>query len=76
MNDRLLGKVAARLAQVAANYLLREFEKNSYAVLGMPFAPHDLVGREESDAQPEWLARARARVAALESRLARARRPA
>jgi len=82
MNDKLLGDIAARLAQLAANNPAKEFEKNSRALLGTAFAKLDLVTREEFDVQSDVLARARARVAelesrveALEARLAQARRP-
>jgi hypothetical protein len=81
MNDKLLGDIAARLAQLAANNPAREFEKNSRALLGTAFAKLDLVTREEFDVQSDVLARARARMAELEarvneleSRLAQARR--
>ena len=82
MNDKLLGDIAARLAQLAANNPAKEFEKNSRALLGTAFARLDMVTREEFDVQSEVLARARARVSELESRvdelearLANARRP-
>ena len=69
MNDKLLGDIAARLAQLAANNPAREFEKNSRALLGAAFAKLDLVTREEFDVQADVLARARARVAELETRV-------
>lgn len=69
MNDKLLGDIAARLAQLAANNPAKEFEKNSRALLGTAFAKLDLVTREEFDVQSDVLARARARVAELESRV-------
>lgn len=69
MNDKLLGDIAARLAQLAANNPAKEFEKNSRALLGAAFAKLDLVTREEFDVQSDVLARARARVAELEARV-------
>ena len=69
MNDKLLGDIAARLAQLAANNPAKEFEKNSRALLGTAFAKLDLVTREEFDVQSDVLARARARVSELESRV-------
>lgn len=69
MNDKLLGDIAARLAQLAANNPAKEFEKNSRALLGTAFAKLDLVTREEFDVQSDVLARARARVAELEARV-------
>ncbi len=69
MNDKLLGDIAARLSQLAANNPAREFEKNSRALLGTAFAKLDLVTREEFDVQSDVLARARARVAELEARV-------
>lgn len=58
MNDKRLGDIAARLAQSAANNPVREFEKNSRALLGTAFAKLDLVRREGFDVQSEVLARA------------------
>lgn len=69
MNDKLLGDIAARLAELAADNPARDLEKNARAVLGSAFAKLDLVTREEFDVQSEVLSRARARVRELEARV-------
>jgi len=70
MNEKILGEIAARLAEAAANNPGRELEKNARAVLTAAFARLDLVTREEFDVQSEVLARARIRVAELEAKVA------
>jgi len=70
MREKLLGEIAARLAEAAASNPARDFEKNAKAVLSSAFAKLDLVTREEFDVQSEVLARARIRVAELEAKVA------
>ena len=70
MNEKLLGEIAARLAEAAASNPARDLEKNARAVLTAAFARLDLVTREEFDVQSEVLARARIRVAELEAKVA------
>jgi BMFP domain-containing protein YqiC len=70
MREKLLGEIAARLAEAAASNPARDFEKNAKAVLAAGFAKLDLVTREEFDVQSEVLARARIRVAELEAKVA------
>jgi BMFP domain-containing protein YqiC len=70
MNEKLLGEIAARLAEAAASNPARDLEKNARAVLATAFARLDLVTREEFDVQSEVLARARIRVAELEAKVA------
>jgi BMFP domain-containing protein YqiC len=70
MNEKLLGEIAARLAEAAASNPARDLEKNARAVLATAFARLDLVTREEFDVQSEVLARARTRVAELEAKVA------
>jgi len=70
MNEKLLGDIAARLAEAAASNPARDLEKNARAVLAAAFARLDLVTREEFDVQSEVLARARIRVAELEAKVA------
>ena len=70
MNDKPLGEIAARIAELAAAGPARDFEKNARALLANAFARLDLVTREEFDVQSEVLARARTRVAELEARVA------
>ena len=70
MREKLLGEIAARLAEAAANNPARDFEKNAKAMLSSAFAKLDLVTREEFDVQSEVLARARIRMAELEAKVA------
>ena len=70
MREKLLGELAARLAEPAASTPARDYEKNAKAVLATAFARLDLVTREEFDVQSEVLARARIRVAELEAKVA------
>ena len=70
MREKLLGEIAARLAEAAASNPARDLEKNARAVLTAAFARLDLVTREEFDVQSEVLARARTRVAELEAKVA------
>jgi BMFP domain-containing protein YqiC len=70
MNEKLLAEIAARLAEAVASNPARDLEKNARAVLTHAFSRLDLVTREEFDVQSEVLARARVRVAALESKVA------
>lgn len=70
MREKLLGEIAARLAEAAASNPARDFEKNAKAVLAAGFAKLDLVTREEFDVQASVLKRTREKLAALEQRLA------
>ena len=70
MNDRILGDLSARLAELAAANPAKDLEKNFRGLLAATFARLDLVTREEYDVQTEVLARAREKLAALEKRVA------
>jgi len=77
MNERFLGDLSAKLAELARNNPAKDLEKNVRGLLSSAFTRLDLVSREEYDAQALVLARAReqlvkleARVAELEARLA------
>ena len=70
MREKLLGELAARLAEAAAANPARDLEKNAAAVLSSAFARLDLVTREEYDVQSQVLARAREPLAELEARVA------
>ena len=79
MNDRLLAELSARLAALAAANPAKDLEKNFRGMLSSTFAKLDLVTREEYDVQVRLLARAKEKLAALETRVAemeaRARKP-
>ena len=70
MNDKLLGDLSARLAEMAANNPARDLEKNFRGLLASAFSRMELVTREEYDVQVQVLARAREKLAALEARVA------
>jgi ubiquinone biosynthesis accessory factor UbiK len=70
MNDKLLGELSARLAELAASNPAKDLERNMRGLLSSAFARMDLVTREEYDAQAQVLARAREKLAALEARIA------
>ena len=70
MNDRFLGELAARLAELAASNPAKDLEKNFRGLLSSAFARLELVSREEYDVQVQVLARAREQLAALEARVA------
>lgn len=69
MNDHLLSELSARLAAIAAANPARDLEKNFRGMLASAFARMELVTREEYDVQVEVLARTRARLAVLETRV-------
>jgi len=68
--QKLLDELSARLKEAVEASPMRDVEKNLRAVLGSAFARLDLVTREEFDVQREVLARTRAKLDALERRLA------
>jgi BMFP domain-containing protein YqiC len=70
MNEKLLGELSARLAEIAAANPAKDLEKNFRGLLSSAFARLELVSREEYDIQVEVLARTREKLAALEARLA------
>ena len=70
MNEKLLAELSARLAALAANNPAKDLEKNFRGMLSSAFSKLDLVTREEYDVQTRLLARAKEKLAALESRIA------
>ena len=70
MKERFLDELSARLAELAAANPAKDLQKNFRGMLSSAFARLDLVTREEYDVQREVLARARAKLEALETRLA------
>ena len=77
MNEKFLSELSARLAALAVDNPAKDLEKNVRALLSSALARLDLVSREEYEIQSQVLARAREKLAALESRVAEleARRP-
>jgi len=70
MNEKLLSELSARLAALAADNPAKDLEKNVRALLSSALARLDLVSREEYEIQSQVLARAREKLAVLESRVA------
>ena len=70
MNEKLLSELSARLASMAAANPAQDLEKNFRGLLSSAFTRLELVSREEYDVQAQVLARAREKLAALETRVA------
>ena len=70
MQSKFIEEITAKLSDLAAHSPLKDFEKNSRAMLSSVFAKMDLVTREECDVQTQVLLRTRAKLAALEAKLA------
>lgn len=73
MDTRFIDDLAARLAAAlpqGAQALRHDLEQNMRAVLQASFSRLDLVTREEFDVQTQVLARTRAKLEALEQRVA------
>ncbi len=78
LNPKMLDEMSARVSSLLAATPAGDIEKNMRAALAGVFARLDLVTREEFDVQREVLGRTRARLEALEARVAEleARQPA
>ena len=70
LNPKLLDEMSSRMSSLLATTPAGDIEKNLRAALGSLFAKLDLVTREEFDVQREVLARTRAKLQALEARIA------
>jgi BMFP domain-containing protein YqiC len=70
LNPKLLDELSSRVTSLLASTPAGDIEKNLRAALGSLFAKLDLVTREEFDVQREVLARTRAKLQALEARVA------
>jgi hypothetical protein len=69
LNPNILDEISRRLSEMVAATPAKDVEKNARAMLASLFSRLDLVTREEFDVQREVLARARERLAVLESRV-------
>jgi BMFP domain-containing protein YqiC len=69
-DPKLAEEVTAKFSALLAASPVRDIEKNLRAVIVGKLAELNLVTREEFDIQCELLARADARIAALEARVA------
>ena len=70
MQSKFIEEITAKLSELAAHTPLKDFEKNSRAMLSSMFAKLDLVTREEFDVQTEVLKRTREKLTELEAKLA------
>lgn len=72
MNNRLsfLSELQTKISEVLQQSPARDIEKNMKAMLNQGFSKLDLLTREEFDIQSEVLQRTRARLEALEARVA------
>jgi len=69
-NASLLEEIDRRMKEVLSQSPARDMERNLRALLQSAFSRVDLVTREEFDVQREVLARTRAKLEELESRVA------
>lgn len=65
-----LSEIQDRVQQVLQQSPAKDLEKNMKAMLSQGFAKLDLLTREEFEVQAEVLARTRAKLEALEARVA------
>ena len=63
-------EMQARINEAIQNSPMKDVEKNVKAMLNQGFSKLDLVTREEFDIQAQVLAKTRARLEALEARVA------
>lgn len=70
LDPKILTDLSARVSQALAATPVADIEKNLRALLTAQFARLDLVTRDDFELQKELLARAQARLAALEQRIA------
>lgn len=70
LNPKLLDEMSNRVSSLLASTPAGDLEKNLRAALSGLFAKLDLVTREEFDVQREVLARTRAKLQILETRIA------
>ncbi len=66
----ILDEIQAKISQVMQQSPAKDLENNLKAMLHTGFGKLDLLTREEFDIQVEVLARTRAKLAALEARVA------
>mgnify|MGYP006290413225 CR=1 FL=1 len=69
MDNRVIDEINQKIRELLANTPAADMQKNLRALLQSVFARLDLVTREEFDVQREVLARAREKIAALETQV-------
>ncbi len=70
LNAKLFDDIAAKIGKAVENSPARDIEKNVRAMLASSLARLDLVPRAEFDVQAQVLLKTRAKLEALEKRLA------
>ena len=70
LNTKPFDDIAAKISKAIENSPARDIEKNVKAMLASSFARLDLVPRAEFDVQAQVLLKTRAKLEALEKRLA------
>lgn len=70
LDPEFLENISAQISGALTNTPAADIEKNLRAMLTASFARLDLVTREDFEVQKELLARARARLATLEAKIA------
>ncbi len=70
LDPKFLENISARISAALAATPAADIEKNLRAMLTSSFARLDLVTREDFEVQKEILARAQARLATLEAKIA------
>ena len=68
--NHFLNDIQTKINQVLENSPAKDIEKNVKAMMSQGFSKLDLVTREEFDIQAQVLAKTRAKLEALEARLA------
>jgi hypothetical protein len=69
-DTRIIEELDQKMKEILARSPAADLEKNLRALLASAFSRLDLVTREEFDVQREVLARTRAKLEALEAKLA------
>jgi hypothetical protein len=69
-DTRIIEELDRKMKEILARSPAADLEKNLRALLASAFSRLDLVTREEFDVQREVLARTRAKLEALEAKLA------
>jgi BMFP domain-containing protein YqiC len=70
LSAKTFDEIAARIGQIIENSPAKDLEKNVKAMLASSLARLDLVPRAEFDVQAQVLLKTRAKLEALEKRLA------
>ncbi|HEV2608954.1 MAG TPA: accessory factor UbiK family protein [Noviherbaspirillum sp.] len=68
--NNFFNDLQAKISQAIENSPAKDLEKNVKAMLNQGFSKLDLVTREEFDVQSQVLAKTRAKLEALEARVA------